>query len=96
MNPWYLTLSLRQESSRTILQRKADSVWTLSFPTKALIEAKAKTGNTKSSRTVMSHPEHYGKTRLIKIGDYNISEEGGVITLPHYLTFVRGKVEYDF
>ncbi len=44
----------------------------------------------------MSHPEHFGKTRLIKIGDYNISEEGGVITLPHYLTFVLGKVEYDF
>lgn len=56
-----------------------------------LIEAKAKNGNTKSSKTIMSHPEHYGKTKLIKIGDYNISEEGNIITIPHYLTFVLGK-----
>lgn len=61
-----------------------------------LVEAKAKTGNTKSSKTVMSHPEHYGKTKLIKIGDYNISEVGNIITIPHYLTFVLGKLKYDF
>lgn len=56
-----------------------------------LIEAKAKTGNTKSSKTVMKHPEHYGKTKLIKIGNYNISEENDIITIPHYLTFALGK-----
>lgn len=61
-----------------------------------LIEAKTKTGNTESSKTVMKHPEHYGKTKLIKIGDYNISEEGDIITIPHYLTFVLGKIKYDF
>ena len=64
------------------------------YPT--LVEAKAKTGNTKSSKTVMNHPEHYGKTKLIKIGNYNISEEGNIITIPHYLTFVLGKIKYDF
>ncbi len=61
-----------------------------------LVEAKAKTGNTKSSKTVMKHPEHYGKTKLIKIGDYNISREGDIITIPHYMTFVLGKKKYDF
>jgi len=61
-----------------------------------LIEAKAKTGNTKSSKTVMSHPEHYGKTKLIKIGDYNVSEEGDITTIPHYLIFALGKEKYDF
>jgi len=61
-----------------------------------LVEAKAKTGNTKSSKTVMNHPEHYGRTKLIKIGDYNISEEGDIITIPHYLIFVLGKEQYDF
>jgi len=61
-----------------------------------LIEAKAKTGNTKSSKTVMSHPNHYGNTKLIKIGDYNISEEGDIITIPHYLIFALGKTKYDF
>lgn len=61
-----------------------------------LVEAKAKTGNTKASKTVMKHPEHYGKTKLIKIGDYNVSEEGDIITIPHYLTFALGKLNYDF
>ena len=59
------------------------------YPT--LVEAKTTNGNTKSSKTVMKHPEHYGKTKLIKIGDYNISEEGDIITIPHYLTFAIGK-----
>lgn len=61
-----------------------------------MIEAKAKTGNTKSSKTILKHHEHYGKTKLIKIGDYNISEEGDIITIPHYMTFVLGKDLYDF
>ncbi len=61
-----------------------------------LVEVKAKSGNTKSSKTVMNHPEHYGKTKLIKIGDYNISENADIITLPHYLTFVLGKTTYNF
>ena len=56
-----------------------------------LVEAKTKTGNTKSSRTVMSHPEHYGKTRLIKIGDYNVGETENILTIPHYMTFMIGK-----
>ena len=56
-----------------------------------LVEAKAKTGNTKSSKTVMNNPNHYGKTKLIKIGDYNVSQTGDIITIPHYLTFVLGK-----
>lgn len=61
-----------------------------------LIEAKSKSGNTKSSKTVMKHPEHYGTTKLIKIGDYNISEESDIITIPHYLTFLLGKTNTDF
>lgn len=44
----------------------------------------------------MKHPEHYEKTKLIKFGDYNISEERDIITIPHYLTFVLGKIKYDF
>lgn len=61
-----------------------------------LVEAKTKTGNTKASKTVMNHPEHYGKTKLIKIGDYNIGEEGDIVTIPHYLIFALGKEKYDF
>lgn len=61
-----------------------------------LVEAKAKTGNTKSSKTVMRYPDHYGETKLIKIGDYNISQEGDIITIPFYLTFALGKRNYNF
>ena len=56
-----------------------------------LIEAKTKTGDTKSSKTVMNHPDHYGKTKLIKIGDYNIGETENILTIPHYLTFLLAK-----
>ena len=60
-----------------------------------LIEAKTKTGNTKSSKTIMKHPDHYGKTKLIKIGDYNVSEEGDIVTIPHFLTFALAKFDQD-
>lgn len=39
----------------------------------------------------MSHPEHYGETRLIKFGDYNIGFENNILTLPYYLAFLLGK-----
>lgn len=61
-----------------------------------MVEAKTKTGNTKASKTVMNHPEHYGKTKLIKIGDYNIAKEGDILPIPHYLIFALGKEKYDF
>ena len=35
--------------------------------TSTILEVKAKDGNTKSAKTVMFHPEHYGKTELIRI-----------------------------
>ena len=53
-----------------------------------LVEVKAKTGNTKSSKTVMSNPNHYGKTKLLKIGDYRFGEEGDILTIPHYMMFL--------
>ena len=56
-----------------------------------LVEAKAKNGNTKSSKTVMANKNHYGPTKLIKIGDYNVGETGDILTIPHYMTFLLGK-----
>ena len=55
-----------------------------------LVEAKAKNGNTKSSKTVMKHPDHYGPVKLIKIGDYNIGESSAILTLPNYAVFLLG------
>lgn len=43
-----------------------------------------------------NYPGHYGKTKLIKIGDYNVSENDDIITIPHYLSFVLGKTKYNF
>lgn len=56
-----------------------------------LIEAKAKSENVKSSKTVMAHPEHYGETKLIKFGDYNIGYENNILTLPYYLIFALSR-----
>ena len=56
-----------------------------------LVEAKAKTGNTKSSKTVMAHPERYGTVKLLKVGDYNVGETDGVLTIPHYMAYLVGK-----
>ncbi|MBO7465422.1 MAG: hypothetical protein J6T56_06185 [Bacteroidales bacterium] len=33
-----------------------------------LMEVKATTGNTKSSKTILAHPEKYGVTHCIKFG----------------------------
>ena len=56
-----------------------------------LVEAKAKNGNTKSSKTVMANKDHYGFTKLLKIGDYNVGENNDILTIPHYMMFMLGK-----
>ncbi len=56
-----------------------------------LVEAKAKNGNCKASKTVMAHPEHYGPTKLLKVGDYEIGENGDILTIPHYMLFLLGR-----
>ena len=56
-----------------------------------LVEAKAKTGNTKSSKTVMKNKDHYGPTKLLKIGNYNVGQHDDIITIPYYLIFLLGR-----
>ena len=56
-----------------------------------LVEAKSKDGNTKSSKTVMKNKDHYGPTKLLKIGDYNVGEVGDILTIPHYMAFFIGR-----
>lgn len=57
-----------------------------------LIEAKARTGNTKSTKTILQHPEKYHVNHAIKLGDYNIGNNGQVLTLPLYMTFLLRSV----
>ena len=52
------------------------------------VECKARNGNAKSLKTVLNHPEKYHIYEAIKLGDYNIGREKGVLTLPFYLSFL--------
>ena len=52
------------------------------------VECKATTGNAKSLRTVLNHPEKYHVTHAIKMGDYNIGRQNGLLTLPSYMAFL--------
>ena len=53
-----------------------------------IVEVKTTTGNAKSPFTVMRHPDLYGPCRVCKLGDYDIGEANGVLTLPYYLAFM--------
>lgn len=53
-----------------------------------LVEVKAKDGNIKSSKTILSHPEKYHVNHAIKLGDLNIGNRGQFLTLPLYMTFL--------
>lgn len=53
-----------------------------------LVEVKAATGNTKSTRTILGHPEKYHVHSAIKLGDYNVGRSESVLTLPLYLAFL--------
>lgn len=53
-----------------------------------LVEVKAKDGNIKSSKTILSHPDKYHVNHAIKLGDLNIGNSGQFLTLPLYMTFL--------
>ena len=54
----------------------------------ALVEVKANTGNVKSTKTILRHPEKYHMTQAIKLGDYNIGMSEQILTLPLYMAFL--------
>lgn len=53
-----------------------------------LVEVKATTGNTKSTRTILNHPEKYHVKSAIKLGNYNVGNENHILTLPLYMAFL--------
>jgi predicted AAA+ superfamily ATPase len=53
-----------------------------------LIEVKASTGNTKSTKTILNNPDKYHVQQAIKLGDYNVGRSGQILTLPLYMTFL--------
>ena len=56
------------------------------------IECKAQTGNAKSLKTVLSHPEHYHIHHALKVGDYNVGCRGPLLTMPFYMLFLLTEV----
>ena len=53
-----------------------------------LVEVKATTGNVKSAKTILRHPEKYHVNQCIKLGDYNVGRQGQFLTLPLYMAFL--------
>lgn len=56
------------------------------------VECKATTGNAKSLRTVLKHPEKYHVKSAIKLGNYNIGRNEALLTMPLYLAFLLTEV----
>lgn len=56
------------------------------------VECKARTGNSKSMRTVLEHPEKYHVIHELKLGDYNVGRKGQLLTLPMYMAFLLTEV----
>lgn len=53
-----------------------------------LLEVKATSGNTKSTRTILKHTEKYHVYSAIKLGDYNVGRREQLLTLPLYMGFL--------
>lgn len=53
-----------------------------------LVEVKAQSGNVKSSKTILAHPEKYHVNRLVKLGDYNVGRQDKMLVLPLYMAFL--------
>ena len=53
-----------------------------------LVEVKATTGNTKSTKTILQQPDRYHVKHAIKLGDYNIGKTEQILTLPLYMAFL--------
>lgn len=52
------------------------------------VKAKAATGNIKSAKTILNHPEKYHVDHAVKLVDYNVGLEGRILTLPMYMGFL--------
>lgn len=57
-----------------------------------LVEVKATSGNVKSTKTILNHPEKYHVYHAIKLGDYNVGSGAQMLTLPLYMAFLLDKL----
>lgn len=88
-----LVADIFTKMKRRLYYFRKDSGLEIDFVTRykgecVLVEVKAKDGNIKSSKTILSHPEKYHVNHAIKLGDLNIGNSGQFLTLPLYMTFL--------
>ena len=53
-----------------------------------LLEVKAVSGNAKSAKSILAHPEKYHVGGAIKLGSYNVGRSEKILTLPLYMGFL--------
>ena len=53
-----------------------------------LVEIKATTGNTKSTKTILKNHNIYHVDSAIKLGDYNVGRSDKLLTIPFYMAFL--------
>ena len=81
------------KQDRPLFYFHKDSGLEIDFVTKendevTLIEVKATTGNTKSTKTVLKNKDVYHAKKCIKLSENNIGTSGDMITIPYYLAFM--------
>lgn len=57
-----------------------------------LVEGKASSGNTKSAKTILNHPEKYHVDQCVKLGNYNVGQSGKILTIPFYMGFLLDQI----
>ena len=57
-----------------------------------LVEVKSSSGNTKSTKTILRHPEKYHVSHAIKQGDSNVGRTEQLLTLPLYMAFLLNEL----
>lgn len=59
-----------------------------------LLECKASSGNIKSTKTILHHPEKYHVYKAIKLGNYNVGLSDNILTLPLYMGFIVANMSW--
>jgi predicted AAA+ superfamily ATPase len=92
-----LVADFLSKADRKLYYFRKDSGLEIDFVTRisgecVLVECKATTGNAKSTRTVLRHPEKYHVDHAVKLGRYNIGYADGLLTLPLYMGFFLSRL----
>ncbi len=85
-----LAASILYKMGRKLFYFRKDSGLEIDFVIRhngecTLLEVKAETGNAKSVKTILNHPEKYHVNKAIKFGNYNVGNTGNITTLPLYM-----------